>query len=125
MRRKRAWMGHPAILLNSRYYENDGRNILEAQYRWEAMKPRTVMIVAAIFGGILPFRPFFFSSTNELATETIDLIISPAYILGRAFPPTGDVGSSAFFAVVILTNAILYGSVARYIYVRLLHSHQK
>jgi hypothetical protein len=117
-------MGHPAILLDSRYDENGGRDILKTQCLWEEMKPRTVMIVAAIVGGILPLRPFFFSSTNELATETIDLIISPAYILGRELPPMGDVGSSAFFAVVILTNAILYGLVARYIYVRLLHSHQ-
>jgi hypothetical protein len=118
-------MGHPAILLYSRYDENGGRDILETQCRWGAMKPRTVMIVAAIVGGILPFRPFFFSSANELATETIDLIISPAYILGRVLPPMGDIGSIAFFAVVILTNAILYGSVARYIHVRLLHSRQK
>jgi len=89
------------------------------------MKPRTVMIVAAIVGSILPFRPFFFSSANGLATETIDLIISPAYVLGRVLPPMGDVGSFEFFAVVILTNAILYGSVARYIYVRLLHLHHR
>jgi hypothetical protein len=118
-------MGHGAILLDSRYDENRGRDILETQRSWGAMKPRTVMIVAAIVGSILPFRPFFFGSTNELATETIDLIISPAYVLGRLLPPSGDVGSSAFFAVVILTNAILYGSVARYIYVGLLHSNQR
>jgi hypothetical protein len=118
-------VSHSAIFLDSRYDEIGGRDILETQHRKEAMKPRTVMIIAAVVGSILPFRPFFFSSANELATEAIDLIISPAYILGRLLPPMGDVGSSAFFAVVILTNAILYGSVARYIYVSLLPSRQK
>jgi VIT1/CCC1 family predicted Fe2+/Mn2+ transporter len=59
------------------------------------MKSRPVMIVAAIIGGLLPLRPFFFTSPTDPATETIDLIISPAYILGRALPPMGDLGSGA------------------------------
>jgi hypothetical protein len=73
----------------------------------------------------LPFRPFVFNSANDLATETIDLIISPAYILGRALPPMGDVGECTFFAAVILTNAILYGLIARYLYVGLVHPRRK
>ena len=88
------------------------------------MKPRLVMIVAAIVGGLLPFRPFFFIGSGCLATETIDLIISPAYILGRALPPMGDLGSGTFFAFVILTNAIMYGLATQFLYVRMLHSLQ-
>lgn len=85
------------------------------------MKSRPVMIVAAIIGGLLPLRPFFFTSPTDPATETIDLIISPAYILGRALPPMGDLGSGALFAAVVLTNAILYGLVAQFLYIRVLH----
>ena len=86
------------------------------------MKPRLVVIFAAIVGGLLPLRPLFFTSPTDPAVETVDLIISPAYVVGRALPPMGDFGSSTFFACVVLTNAILYGLVARYLYVKVFHS---
>jgi hypothetical protein len=86
------------------------------------MKPRTLTIVAAVVGGLLPLRPLFFTNPIDPTAETIDLIISPAYVFGRALPPMRDFGSLAFLAAVILTNAVLYGSVARYLYARVFHS---
>jgi hypothetical protein len=44
--------------------------------------------------------------------EKIDLIVSPAYIVARAFSPLGDWGSGALVAGVILTNGLLYGFLA-------------
>lgn len=69
----------------------------------------------AVVGAVLPLRPFFFTKPTDPATETVDLIVTPAYILGRALPPMGDFGSSVFFAAAIVANAILYGLLARYI----------
>jgi hypothetical protein len=78
------------------------------------MSPRTATIFAAVIGALAPFRPFFVSTTDP-ATDTIDLILCPAYILGRVLPPMGDFGETIFFLVAILTNALLYGLVGRYI----------
>jgi len=83
------------------------------------------MILAAVVGGSLPLRPFLFTSPTDPAVETVDLIISPAYIIGRALPPMGDLGESVFFACVVLANAVLYGLVARYLYVRVFRSSPK
>jgi hypothetical protein len=62
----------------------------------------------------MPLRPFFAKPTDP-ATETIDLIMTPAFILGRTLPPMGDSGETMFFTAAILTNAILYGLVAYYV----------
>jgi hypothetical protein len=76
---------------------------------------RTITGISITVGALLPLRPFFFTKPTDPTTETIDLILTPAFILGRALPPMGDSGETAFFITAILTNAILYGFVAHYI----------
>jgi hypothetical protein len=70
-------------------------------------------IAAALLGGLLPLRPFFFTKPTDPTTETVDLILSPLYIIGRFLPPMGDFGSGAFLLMTMLANAVLYGLVAR------------
>jgi hypothetical protein len=81
------------------------------------MEWRMAIITAALIGGVLPFRPFLHAA--DPATDTIDLFISPAYIVGRFLPPMGDLGSGIFFAAAVLINIVLYALVANYLYGKL------
>jgi hypothetical protein len=79
---------------------------------------RKITTIAAILGAILPFRALWFTGPDP-ATETIDLVLVPAYVVGRMLPPMGDFGSLSFLAATIATNAFLYGAVASYLFQRL------
>ena len=50
---------------------------------------RTIIGIAIAVGALMPLRPFFANPTDP-ATETIDLIMTPALILGRTLPAMGD-----------------------------------
>jgi hypothetical protein len=63
----------------------------------------------------MPLRPLFFTKPTDPTAETIDLILSPAYIVGRVLPPMGDFESTIFFVAAIVFNAILYGVLAHYV----------
>lgn len=76
---------------------------------------RTLVFVAMVMGALAPFRALLFTRATDPTTETIDLIMCPVYVLGRFLPPTSDFGSCAFFIVVIVANAVLYGFVAHYV----------
>jgi hypothetical protein len=76
---------------------------------------RAIITIAALLGALVPFRALLFTSRTDPATEAIDLVLCPIYIVGRFLPPMGDVGSLGFFIVVLVVNAALYGSVAHYL----------
>ena|SRR5436190_8558850 len=73
---------------------------------------RAITIIAAIIGAVVPFRALLFTSRTDPATESIDLVMCPVYVLGRFLPTMGDVGSMAFFIVAVFVNVALYGSGA-------------
>ncbi len=75
---------------------------------------RLVIVIAAVIGAILPLRPLFFGRADP-ATETIDLVISPVYILWRLLPPMGDIGSLIVLAVALTVNAALYGAIVYFL----------
>ena len=75
---------------------------------------RLLIVIAAVIGAILPLRPLFFGRADP-AAETIDLVISPVYILWRLLPPMGDLGSLIVLAVALTINAALYGAIAYFL----------
>lgn len=76
---------------------------------------RAITIIAALIGAIIPFRALLFSKHADPATEAIDLLICPIYVLGRFLSPMGDFGSTIFFIAAVVVNAALYGAVAHYL----------
>ena len=74
-----------------------------------------ITIIAAIVGALIPFRALLFTSRTDPATEALDLVMCPIYLVGRFLPPMGDAGSMGFFIAVLIVNAALYGSVAYYL----------
>ena len=78
-------------------------------------KARGLVVAAPLVGGLLPLRPLFFTKPTDPTAETIDLFLSPLYIIGPLFPPMGDIGEGVFLLVGMILNAILYGYVARYL----------
>jgi hypothetical protein len=73
-----------------------------------------ITIVVALIGAIAPFRALIFTRQADPATEAIDLLICPFYVLGRFLSPMGDFGSTVFFIAAVIANAALYGAVAHY-----------
>ena len=73
----------------------------------------TIAIRATVIGGLPPFRPV--TSQADPATETIDFVLRPIYVVGRFLPPMSDIGSLVFFILVLAVNATLYGWVAHYL----------
>jgi hypothetical protein len=57
----------------------------------------------------------FFTKPTDPTAETIDLFLSPLYIIGPMLPPMGNLGSGLFLLLGMMLNAILYGFVARYL----------
>ena len=76
---------------------------------------RAITIIAAVFGALVPFRALLFTSRTDPATEAIDLVMCPIYVVGRFLPRMGDAGSMGFFIAVVVVNAALYGSLAHYL----------
>src|SRR5262245_29158093 len=76
---------------------------------------RAITIIAAGLGALVPFRALLFTSRTDPATEAIDLVMCPIYVVGRFLPPMGDIGAMGFFIVVLVINAALYGSFAHYV----------
>lgn len=74
-----------------------------------------ITISAAIVGALVPFRALLFTRRTDPATEAIDLVMCPIYVVGRYLPPMGDAGSKGFFIAVLIVNAALYGLVAHYL----------
>jgi hypothetical protein len=64
---------------------------------------------------MIPFRALLFTKQADPATEAIDLLICPIFVLGRFLPPMGDLGSTVFFIAAVVVNAALYGAVAHYL----------
>ena len=81
----------------------------------EKSKGRGLIVAAAVVGALLPLRPFFFTKPTDPTAETIDLFLSPLYIIGPLLPPMGDLGEGVFLLLGMILNAILYGCVVRYL----------
>ena len=69
---------------------------------------RTIILVATAAGALVPFRPLFFERADP-ATEKVDLIICPMYLIGRLLPPMSDFGSLGFLAVAVAVNVVFGG----------------
>ena len=76
-------------------------------------KGRGLVVTAAVVGGFLPLRPLFFTKPTDPTAETIDLFLSPLYIIGPMLPPMGDLGEGLFLLLGMILNATLYGLVVR------------
>jgi hypothetical protein len=74
-----------------------------------------LVVAAALVGGLLPLRPLFLTRAADPTAETIDLILSPLYIIGPLFPPMGDLGEGILLLFAMILNATLYGSLVRYL----------
>jgi hypothetical protein len=79
-----------------------------------AQRAAQLSLIASVAGALVPFRPLFFERADQ-ATEMIDLMICPMYVIGRLLPPMGDFGSLSFLAVAVVANTALYGFVAHYL----------
>lgn len=76
---------------------------------------RAITTIVALVGAIAPFRALLLTRQADPATEAIDLLICPIYVLGRFLPPMGDFGSTVFFVAAVVVNAALYGALAYFL----------
>jgi len=78
-------------------------------------KGKTLVVMGTVIGALLPLRPLLFTKPTDPTAETIDLFLSPLYVVGPMLPPLGDAGSLAFLLLAMVVNATLYGLLVRYL----------